>query len=58
MEVETLLNKLEQAEKIRLTQKEITSVQDEPTLTWKTQISLPVHAQKKGILYVFYRRRG
>jgi len=46
MEVETLLNKLEQAEKIRLTQKEITSVQDEPTLTWKTQISLPAHAKE------------
>lgn len=38
---ETLLHKLEKTEEISLTQEKIANVQDEPTLTWKTQISPP-----------------
>jgi len=41
IDTEMLFHKLEQAEEIGLIYREIVNEQDEPILTWKTQISLP-----------------
>jgi len=43
IELEPLIEKLNQAEKVGLIKRGITSQEDEPILTWKTQISLPEH---------------
>ena len=43
IELKLLLEKLNQAEKAGLIKRDITSQEDEPILTWKSQISFPQH---------------
>jgi len=43
IDLELLITKLNQAEKAGLIKRDITSQEDEPILTWKSQISFPEH---------------
>ena len=43
IDLELLLEKLNEAEKVGLIKRDITSQEDEPILTWKSQISFPEH---------------
>lgn len=43
IDLELLIAKLNEAEKVGLIKRDITSQEDEPILTWKSQISVPKH---------------